>query len=153
MECAATIKTLIESKSKEDLLRLWATEDETWMLFDSFPCCKSENKAWLRKDEPRLRVVKPKLTNRKALLLVAFTGDKKISVETLKPKETVTSESYVTFIRRTGDKWRTLRSSPTKLSELFWQHDNARPHSASTTVDFGQAANQTISVQPGFKSM
>lgn len=112
----------------------YACEDETWVFFDSCGT-KQENKVWLKKGEKRPRVVKRGLTARKALLLVAFTCDKKISIEA-KFNETVDSNSYIEFIKNTGNKWRTLRSRPTKLSEIVWQHDNARPHVSAATKEF-----------------
>ena len=45
----------------------WVTEDETWALFEAQPI-KQENKAWLHPSEPRLRVVRPQLTDKKTLL-------------------------------------------------------------------------------------
>ena len=46
------------------------------------------------------------------------------------------SDMYIKFIRNTGDKWRRLHSSPTKLSSVCWQHDNAKPHVAADTNVF-----------------
>jgi len=133
--CANSIIKLIDDNSIDDLMKFWVTEDETWQHFSPLPV-KQENMAWLRKDEKRCRVVQPKLTNKKAMIILAFTGDQKFSVETRKPGDTVTSEDYVQFIKTTGDKWRRLHSSPTKLSSVWWQHDNARPHIASNTNRF-----------------
>ena len=37
-----------------------------------------------------------------------------------------------------------LRSSPTKLSELWWQQDNARPHTAADTTAFLKRRGVTV---------
>ncbi len=124
-------------------MKFWVTQDETWQLFDPNPA-KQENMAWLRKDEKRCRVVQPKLTNKKVMIILSFTGDQKFSLETVKPGETITSEKYVEYIQNTGDKWRRLHSSPTKLSNVWWQHDNARPHVAVNTVTFLNKRNITL---------
>ena len=107
MICANAIIDLIENNSSADLMKYWATEDETWVLFNSLSS-KEENKAWLHPSAPKFRVTRPKLTNRKVMLLFAFTGDKKIYIELYNPGETVTSALYVAFIHSTGEHWRKL---------------------------------------------
>jgi len=135
VSCCQRLIALFDSHSFEELMEKWVTEDETWALFEAMPT-KEENKAWQHPSEPRLRVVRPQLTNKKTLLLVAFTGDGKLSVENTAPGDTVTSERYIEFVRHTGDRWRHLRRSPSLLRSLCWQHDNARPHTASNTQAF-----------------
>ena len=41
-----------------------------------------------------------------------------------------------------------LRSSPTKLSELWWQQNNARPHTAAHTTAFLEWRGVTVVRQP-----
>ena len=53
------MKTFDEN-TLEDYLRLWATEDETWVCFESVGT-KQENKAWLSFGAARPSVVSPKL--------------------------------------------------------------------------------------------
>lgn len=118
----------------DEATKLLAFEDETWVYFNQH-LSKAENKVWLKKGEKRPTVVKPSIGDKKTMLLIAYTSDKKFSVEATNG-ESITAERYVEFVRNTGDRWRTLRRSPTKLSELTWQHDNARPHCASVVKDF-----------------
>ena len=47
--------------------------------------------------------------------------------------DTVSTDPY---IRTTGEKWRRLHSSPTKSSEVWWQHGDARPHAAVQTTSY-----------------
>lgn len=147
--CATELINFIESNSIDFLLKHWVTEDETWQLFDSL-ATKEQNKCWLSKDQARPTVVKPKLTQRKVLLIVAFTGDRKFNVEVCVPGEIVDSDRYIEFVRNTGEKWRRLHSSPTKLSELIWQHDNARAHSSTQTTDFFQRRSVTLLRQSAY---
>jgi transposase len=137
VHCAQSIIHQLNSNSMDDCLRLWATENETWILFATRGT-KEDNKAWLPKGAPKLQVPRSSLTNQKALLLIAFTGDGKFNVEGVPAGATITADVYTKFVHSTGEKWRTLRSSPTRLSELWWQHDNARPHTAATTMEFFQ---------------
>ena len=77
-----------------------------------------------------------RITSQKTLLLLAFTTNKRFSVKAMPHGETVTAEVYTEFLRDTGDKWRRLHRHPARLSDLLWQHDNARPHTALATKDF-----------------
>jgi hypothetical protein len=148
VECARQLIRIFEDNSLEECLRLWATEDETWVLFDSLET-KQQNKAWLPVGASRPRIVSPKITNRKTMLVVAFTGDGKINIDALRAGEALNSDGYIEFVKNTGTKWRTLRSSPTRLQEIWWQHDNARPHSAAATRQFFERRGvQLISQSP-----
>lgn len=109
--------------------------DETWVPFEPYST-KSENKVWIAPGEARPQVARPALTNKKTMLLVAFTANKRFSVQATGPNETVDSQLFIDFLRKTGDKWRTLRSDPIRLSEIQLQMDNARPHSSAATAEF-----------------
>jgi hypothetical protein len=117
------------------MLRIFATEDETWIPFDMVGN-KADNKVWIPPQAPRPKVVRPQLTFRKTMLSIVFTGNGKVNMNVSEKGETVNSESYVDFVHQTGDRWRRLRSDPTPLKELLWMQDNARPHSAAATEDF-----------------
>ena len=135
VECCKDLIHLIDSHSMTELLEKWITEDETWALHES-TSTKQENAAWLHPSQKRLTVVRPHLTNKKTLLLIAFSGDGKLNIDYTAPKETVTAERYTDFVKRTGEKWRHLRTSPIHLKNVWWQHDNARPHTAVHTKEF-----------------
>lgn len=135
VECAQDMLHRFRSNSIEDCSKFWCTEDETWALYQT-PNTKAQNMVWLAPGQPKPSVVKPQLTNRKVLLLVAFTADKKLSIDGVNPGVTVDSERYVEFAHRTGELWRKLRFRPTKLASLWWQHDNARCHAAAATANF-----------------
>ena len=91
-----------------------------------------------------MAVVRSILTNRKNMLLVALTSDGKVHIEYCEPGKTVTSSVYIDFITVLGNKQRVLRSSHTKLSELWWQQDNARPHTAADTTAFLERRGVTV---------
>ena len=76
------------------------------------------------------------MTDKKTLVLLAFTGDKKLSVKALPYGTMINSDAYIDFCRNTGEKWRVLRKNPKTLKSLHWQHDNARAHTSKDTRKF-----------------
>jgi transposase len=141
--CAKEIIKLFHNHTIEYLLSHWATEDESWFLHET-ALTKQQNMAWLQPTQKKPTVIRPQLTNKKTMLLVAFTGDQKVNVENADPGETINAERYIEFVRSTGEKWRHLRRTPIKLSELIWQHDNARSHVARETMTFFEGRNVTL---------
>ena len=69
--------------------------------------CDAQNIAWPSPDQPKFAVLKPKLTNRKAMFFVAFTADKKIFIDVVDPRTTVDADSYIDFVQKTGEHYRT----------------------------------------------
>ncbi|KAI6653105.1 Transposase [Oopsacas minuta] len=126
---------MIDKYSMAKFLGCWATEDESWVFFDPH-LTKTGNKAWLAPDQKCPRLVQPQLTNRKALIILAFIGDRKFSVALSRPKGTINAKVYIDFIQSTGERWRKLHTNPIKLCELWWQHANARPHTARATMEY-----------------
>ena len=115
--------------------RLYCVQDETLVFFSALQR-KSKNKAWVALGEKKPIVVKQQNTNKKTMLSVMFTTNKKISIMATSSKETINHEYFIKFLTSTGNKWRVLRRDPTKLSELVLQFDNARPHTAGAVKEF-----------------
>ena len=147
--CAENIIAIFAQHSIDYLMQHWATEDESWFLYET-ALTKRDNMAWCHPTQPKPTVIRPQLTNKKTLLLLAFTGDRKISGDVCAPGETVTSERYVDFILSTGEKWRHVRHHPKMLRELLWQHDNARPHTSKYTTEFLQHRGVSIIKQSAY---
>ena len=130
--CKAIRKFLARNPDK---YRLYAVEDETWIHFHPQKR-KSANKAWVAIREKKPTVVRQALTNQKAMVLVIFTCNGKVNAQALPYGSHVNADIFKRFLIRTGEKWRTLRSDPTKLREVTIQFDNARPHRAKSITDF-----------------
>lgn len=135
VDCAKSLLQLHNDYSMYELLRLFAVQDETWIPFDLLPS-KAENKVWIPPEASRPTVVRPELTFNKTMLSIVFTGNGKVHANVTQKGGTIDSERYVQFVHETGELWRKLRRDPTKLRELLWMHDNARPHSAGNTKQF-----------------
>ena len=135
MQGAVLLKDFLESHFETNLMRLYVTQDETWVLFNDIKP-KEENKVWAPPGQPRPQIVRPQQTWQKTMLLVAFTGNKKFSIDVMQKSETVDLEQYVEFVHSTGEKWRKLHSDPIHLNNVWWQHDNARPHTSAVTEGF-----------------
>lgn len=145
INCAKHIR---QSLLHVDYRDIYAVEDETYVNFTP-QASKAENRTWIHESAPRQQVVRQGLTNKKCLLMVAFTPNKRFSVSALPYGKTVDAECMVEFLRHTGDKWRTLRSSPIHLNDLLWQMDNARPHTARVVQLFmEQRRVQTVWQSP-----
>ena len=135
VNCAKQLRRVLFAM-KEDKYNLYTVEDETWVSWDAHGT-KSDNRTWLKKEEPRRQVVRSvTMTKRKSLLMVMFTPNKRFSVTALPPGTTIDAQRMVDYLRRTGDLWRTLRSNPVRLNEISLQMDNARPHTAHLVQDF-----------------
>lgn len=134
INCARAIKeTLMELG--DDRYSRYVVEDETWVNFDE-EYTHSSARVWVAKDANRPQIVASRLTPRKALVLIAVSANKRLSVRALPYGETLTHDGYIDFVKRTGDKWRCLRVNPIRLANVIWQHDNARPHAARDTQQF-----------------
>ena len=56
--CAQSIIALFENHSIDYLLHHWATEDESWFLYET-ALTKQQNQAWRHPTQPKLTVVRP----------------------------------------------------------------------------------------------
>jgi hypothetical protein len=133
--CCQGFLEMFNCYSEYELLRIWATQDESWIPFEMI-APKEDNKVWIAPQALRPRVVRPQLTPKKTMLSIVFTGNGKVSADVTEAGETIDSDRYILFVHRTGELWRKLHSDSTCLKELLWQHDNARPHTAAKTKAF-----------------
>ncbi len=132
---ATDLQVFFKAHSEDDLMRLYVTQDETWVLFNDI-APKEKNKVWIPPGQPRPQIVRQQLTWQKTMVLLAFTCNNKFNVEVTQRCETVDAQRYTDFVHHTGEKWRTLRRDPVHLNEVWWQHDNARPHTSALTNEF-----------------
>lgn len=133
----------------DNVYRLYAVTDESWINHAAMGT-KQENKVWLKNGEKPNQIVRSHLTKEKSMMMAIYTADHKFNIEMLPYGQTVTSETYCNFLKQTGEKWRRLHSTPTKLSEIYLQHDNARPHTSKETKNFIEYREITLIRQPPY---
>ena len=99
------------------------TGDERWVLYDN-----SERRAmWVDEDEQPEDVPKPSLHPKKILLCIWWSVNGIEYWETLKEGETVTAQVYTAQLRKLKLHLENTRGAQ---AEIYFQHDNARPHVA-----------------------
>ena len=92
-----------------------------------------EFRIWLgkKKGAKKLSAVKPKLTPRKTMLVVAFTcSPPRFSITALPKGKTVDSEYMIKLFQETRRRFSNLRKNPAMFDDMLLQMDNARPHTA-----------------------
>ena len=146
VNCARSIRNLFIREGMESLCDKLVVQDETWVYLSGQPC-KQKNRCWLSRDQARPQVVRRTAADRKTMLLVAFTPNKRFSISAVAPGESVNASRIIDFVRRTGNLWRNLRSNPIHLKDVLWQWDNARPHAARAVKDFLEAKQVTTVYQ------
>ena len=97
---------------EDSLKSKYAVEDETFVLFEQ-PNSKSGGRVWKRPQQ-----ASAKMAARKTMVLIAYTANKRFSVKALPYGTCLDSDLYIDFLKSTGNKWRTLRAVPIKLSKL-----------------------------------
>lgn len=142
VNCAKQIRRVFFREGMDEFIDKLAVQDETWVYLNPVPC-KQSNRCWLGAGDSRPQVVKPSISDSKVMLLFAFTPNKRFSATVLPRNQTVDGETIIKFIRHTGDLWRTLRSKPIHMDQLFWQWDNARPHTSRPVSDYLEKRNIT----------
>ena len=115
---------------------VYCVEDELWVNW-AIVKSKQQNATWLKKGGKRSQAVKPKLTNKKTMLLVAFTcSPARFSVTPLPKGVTIDAEYMVDFLKATARRFNNLKTNRIKFKKLTLQMDNARPHSAARTQEY-----------------
>ena len=120
VNCAEQIRRLFLQEGMDAFCDKLVVQDETWVYLKGQEN-KQQNRCWLQADQPRPQVVRRSLSDRKVMLLVAFTPSKRFSIMALPPKQKADAEFMIRFVRHTGDLWRCLRTNPIHLKEILWQ--------------------------------
>lgn len=146
VNCAKQIRRIYFREGLDALCNKLAIQDETWFYLNP-QVKKQSNRCWLADGEKRPQLVKRSISDKKIMLLVAFTPNKRFSITALPPGDTVDGECIINFLKHTGNLWRSLRSNPVHMSDLLWQWDNARPHSSALVREYMETTNMQLVFQ------
>jgi hypothetical protein len=114
VNCAKEIRRLFFQEGMSSFCNKLVVQDETFVYLHGLPN-KQQNRCWIAAEQSRPRVTRRTLFDKKVMLMVAFTPNGRFSVRALPPKETVDSDVIISFVRHTGDLWRSLRSKKDSL--------------------------------------
>ena len=104
------------------------TGDEKWCFYFNH----TGKRMWIAADEERKRTPEPEFHLRKVMLSIWWDIHGVIHHEFLPPNATITSEVYCNQLQRLKEK---LIETRPQHDKVYFQQDNARPHSAKTTRD------------------
>ena len=132
--------------------RHYAVQDETSVFFDpALP--KTANKACVAVDENRLRVIPGDSATTKRKTSVSdlyLQSQQEVPCLRLVTERNRRCWLFHCFLHKTGEKWHSLRSDPTRLKQLLFQFDNARLHAAKPTKEFLARRNIQTLWQPPY---
>ena len=104
--------------------------DERWILYDN----QRRSVQWLDKDEAPKHFPKPKLHQKKVMVIVWWSAASLINYNFLNPGETITAEKYCQEIDEMHHKLQRMCPALVNRKGPILLHDNARPHVAQTTL-------------------
>jgi histone-lysine N-methyltransferase SETMAR len=126
---------LVMNRNNNFLAQL-ITLDEVWIYWDNDGTY--HNRSWRGPGDQPLAVAKRRLTNRKHMASVFWDSKGVIMLDILPRGQTITAEYYCQQIDKLviaiRQKRRRLTQGPL-LQNVYYHHDNARPHTAFITVD------------------
>jgi len=148
IESAELIKNYLQKSGQRRYTR-YVIEDETWIYHD-VTFRNIDRRVRIKKNEPRPQFPKSKLTPAKSMVLISMTADCKFSVDVINNGESINAERYKQFVDVTFHRWRNLRSKPLRFrdGEIYWQHDNARPHVAKSTMKYMESKVTLVKQAP-----
>lgn len=128
-----TAVSLLTRFKKKSFLHKIITGDEKWVYYEN----PKRKKSWVRPGEPSNIIAKRNIHAAKTLLCIWWDCEGVVYHEFLKPGETVTGERYKSQLIRLNEalaQKRPFTGAGTRPVILL--HDNARPHTSKTTVDY-----------------
>ena len=133
INCCNAILDMFRTHSMDYIASHYCVEDESWFFWDS----KTSRKNWIGKTAKKPTLARPKLTDRKTMVLVSFTcKPKRYSVSVLPRKTTVDSKMMIDYLKSTGKRFNNHRGGKISFKDLLLQMDNARPHASRATQGF-----------------
>lgn len=128
LACKYNLEQLSKQKS---LINRTLAIDETWLTLYMQPQ-RDQARSWRIKDENPQQIVLQSNYQRKRMLILAMDYNGVAYWKLCAPKETVTSEVYISFLSELLLEW--LPDKKFKYPIIL--QDNARPHKSNVVMDF-----------------
>ena len=115
-ECCTALIKLFNDHGYQFLASHLLVQDENWVFWDS----DERREVWEDPTGKRYSTPRRKLTNRKTMVLVAFTClPKRVNIQILNPGTTATKETMIEFLRGTGKLFNNLKKDKIHLKEMM----------------------------------
>lgn len=122
---------LLERQKKDPFLDRFLTCDEKWICYENV----TRRNEWSFKGNLPSTVAKPGLHPKKVMLSVWWDIKGIVYSEYLNTKEKINAVKYQQQIDRVYEALKEKRPRMVNRKEVFYHQDNARPHTAKTTID------------------
>nr|pir hypothetical protein C45H4.5 - Caenorhabditis elegans [Caenorhabditis elegans] len=131
---------LLTFRRKFDWLNNLVTGDEKWVLYVNH----SRKRQWLPIGEKGIPTPKPDLHPKKIMICVWWGVQGPVHWELLPTNKTITADYYCAQLDRVAEK------TNGKYEQLYFLHDNARPHVAKKTFQKLQDLGWTVLPHPPY---
>lgn len=122
--------SLLSRLEREPFLDRLVTGDEKWILYHNV----TRKRQWTDKDKQPSPTAKVSLHPKKILLSVWWDMYGVIHYELLEPNQTINAKVYSEQLSRLNSELIKKRPRLVNIKKVLFHHDNARPHTARTTL-------------------
>jgi [histone H3]-lysine36 N-dimethyltransferase SETMAR len=124
-----TCVALLNRYRNEGILDRIVTYDEKWILYEN-----RKKMQWLTPGQTPQQCPKAKLTNKKIMVMVRWSQLSVIQYSFLRSGQAIRADVYCAELRTLSAKLVVKQPRLMNRSSPLLLHDNARPHTARTTV-------------------
>ena len=121
--------SLLRKNSNEPFLKRLITGDEKWILYKNV----TQKKSWVSKGTAASAVPKPEIHQKKVMLSCWWDCKGVVYFELLPVGQTINTEVYCRQLDNLKAAVQTKRPQLANRWGVFFQHDNARPHTSLVT--------------------
>lgn len=144
---ASNLRFVREQGGWDDVCNLIISGDETWIPFFD-PETKEESRVWARKgSQPPVKAHRDK-HSKKIMMTIFFHRSGPLTIEFLEEGQTINADRYCATVQKVKADIQNKRRSGEKPYLLHY--DNARPHTASKTVEMIERANFELLPHPPY---
>ncbi len=138
--------SLLSRQTQCSFLDRIVTGDEKWILYESV----TRKRQWVDKDQQAASTSKAGLQQHKMLLCVWWDNAGIIYHEFLEPNKTITAALYIQQLTKLNSELIKKRPTLVNRKQVLFHQDNARPHTAKTTIEKIKEFNWEIMHHPPY---